>query len=529
MVEIAVQRRFAYIGPRQIGKIIVVEFGMYYVDVCRHPHMRTQRVFLFIDDRGDIEAVAEGMMWRNKYYIKSEAEGIPPSTNLWDYSIIASTPQATLEEAFKRAKEVLEQTVVFKDAKLYDLVTAWCMYTWLRGLFPKNINLYFIGFPNTGKSQALKYCKLFSRYPVDYDPTAEKSYKWAVSHTLGVLSIDEAEYISKVTASKLRKYHETDVVESRVIGLPVIGLATIDLRVDAPIILASTHPPPDIAFLQRGFIIRMVKGTPEVKDFDFIPMLEETRYIVGKTMLTSWRRVFESLNTVYTRLMALDVDERVKDLATPICTILEAIGENWDWVIDYAKYSFNQANFVTPETTAFIQALNLIRSNARVVDGKYVMPMRVVHDILYDVGRTIGANPSKLAFLKQYLFAGCEVEVMGGELVYIADKHTVDSVVENMALHGERSPTPTTATSSCNDETLEGLAETATQYLSSKYVVMEGVYRVPLLELGLDDETTRYVYELMRGRYTYTIRRGVKLERDEDVLYIVIDTNSWGV
>jgi len=427
-------RQIATLGSESIGKIVFVEGQPYYVDIARNPFVRNRPVFLFVDANGEIDVVMEGSPWKGKYIVKYEAEGMPPSQNLYEFSVFTDAELVGLEEAFDMAVEVLKQTVVFRDPRLYELVAAWCAYTWLRGLFPKNVNLYFIGFPATGKSQALRFCKLFARYPVDYDPSAEKSYKWNISYTLGTLLIDEAEYISRVQAAKLRKYHEAGVVETRLIGLPLVGLTPINLRVDAPLVLAATHPPPDTAFLQRGYIIRMQKGSPEIKDFTLIPDLEQRRYTFAKSALCHWKKVFDSLNRVYFQLSFSNIDERIKDLVVPVAAVLEALGRDWDWVVEYAKYSFTQANFVTPETTAFIQTLALIRDEAERVGDKYVLPMRKVSEIMRLVGEVLCANPSKLNYLRQYLFAGCEIGLKEGELVYVADKATVDALIENLSL-----------------------------------------------------------------------------------------------
>lgn len=434
LLQARVERQQASIGPRSIGRIIQTEFGMFYVDVAKNPFIKNQRVFLFISDKGEIEPVFEGTLWKNKYMIKAEMEGMPPSRNLWDFNAFIDTPLLKLNEAYELAREVLEDTVVFKDKRLYDMVVAWCMYTWLRGLFPKNINLYFIGFPATGKSQALRYCKHFARYVVDYDPTAEKSYKWNISHTLGVIAIDEAEYISKIQASKLRKYHESGVFETRLIGLPIVGLTPIDLRVDAPLVLSATHPPSDTAFLQRGFIIRMIKGSPKIKDFDLIPDLDYRKYALAKSVLCNWSKIFETLSRVYYQLSFKNIDERIKDLTIPIATILEVLGKEWDWVLEYAKYSFSQANFVTPETTAFIQSLSIVKSEAMVKGDKYILPISKMSKIIEETARILGASPSKLDYLRQYLFAGCEIGIVDSELCYICDRATVDALLENISI-----------------------------------------------------------------------------------------------
>jgi len=425
------------LSSRDLGKAIQLDDGIYLIDVAKNPFMRNQLVYLFISGDGRIEPVAEGMKFKNKYMVKRESEGITPPSTLYNFTDIVEAPTVPLSEAFNLAKEVLRQTVVFKDDKLYDLVVAWSMYTWVRGLFPKNINLYFIGFPGTGKSQALKFCKLFSRYVVDYDPTAEKSYKWNISSTLGVIAIDEAEYISKIQASKLRKYHETNVIETRLVGLPLMGLTSIDLRVDAPLVLASTHPPADTAFLQRGLIIRMYKGSPEIKDFNLISDLDVRRLIFMKSVITNWFKILLAQSTVYGKLSTMNIDERIKDLALPIATILELLGMSWDWVIDYAKYSFTQSNFITPETTAFIQSLIIIKDKAKLLDGSYVLPLKEVTTIMEALAETLGANPSKLNYLRQYLFAGCEVRLVNGELSYVCDRNTVESLLRNVEVLGD--------------------------------------------------------------------------------------------
>jgi len=426
------QVKSMYIGSGNIGRILQTEDGYFYVDIAKNPFAKNQKAFLFIDRDGNIDVVFENMKFKNKYVVRSETEGMPPARNLWNFDVFVDAQRLDLKEAFELAKEVLQQAVVFKDYKLYDLVTAWCMYTWLRGLFPKNVNLYFIGFPATGKSQALKFCKHFARYAVDYDPTAEKSYKWNISNTLGVIAIDEAEYISKIQASKLRKYHEANVIETRFIGLPVVGLTSIDLRVDAPLVLSATHPPADTAFLQRGFIVRMYKGKPEIKDFDLIADLEARKAIFAKSILCSWAKVFETLSSIYVKLSFMNIDERIKDLALPICVFMELVGLDWNWVIDYARYSFTQANFITPETTAFIQTISLARQEAHAWRDKYILPVEKVSNIIKKVASILGADPSKLNYLRQYLFAGCEIMLVDGTLCYVADRETVDSLVKDL-------------------------------------------------------------------------------------------------
>ena len=422
------------ISSSMIGKIIMLEEGRFYIDIAKNPLIRNQKVFIFIDESGKVDVVFENMKFKNKYKIKSETEGIPPPQILRTADEIVQTPSIDLEKAFEIGRDVIEKTVVFKEKKIYDLVTSWCMWTWVRGFFPKNINLYFTGFPATGKSQALKFCKHFARYMTDYDPSSEKSYKWTISHTLGTLGIDEAEYISKIQASKMRKYHETGVIESRMIGLPLVGLTMIELRVDCPIVVSATHLPPDMAFLQRGFLIRMYKGKPKVKDFDLIYDLEGRKLVFMKSTLTHWRTIYEAMEKCFIKLTYLNIDERVKDLVLPIATILEVLGRDWEWIVDFARRSFVEANFVTPETMAFIQTVSEIRKRGRVIGDKYIIPVRTISEIISSVSKTLGTKSEKLSYLRQYIFAGCEVGIISGELCFIGDKKTIDSLVEDFSI-----------------------------------------------------------------------------------------------
>jgi len=415
------------------------EYGRYLLDLALNPLRRDQVVFLLISEDGKIEAALEGVPWKGKYIIKRETEGLPPSRLLYSINDIVNAPTLPLEKAFDLAHEVLTQTVVFNDLRVYDIVTAWCMYTWLRGLFPKNVNLYFLGLPGTGKSQALKYCKHFARYVVDYDPTSEKSYKWNISFTLGVLAIDEAEYINRIKAAKLRKYHETDVTETRVIGLPLVGLTPIDLRVDAPIVMAATHPPPDTAFMQRGYIIRMTKGSPRIKDFDLIPDLDFRKIVFAKSVLCNWKRVWESLTKVYFKLSARNLDERVKDLALPICAILDTLSFDYEWVLEYAKYSFTQGNFASLESAVFIESLLHVVKDAKTIDGKYVIDMGDAVEKVSKTASKLGVSTSKLSYFIQYLFSGCEVSVLNGGLYYVCDKKTIDAFLRSTTLEKEDS------------------------------------------------------------------------------------------
>ena len=421
---------------KDLGKIFPLGNKEVLVEVARIEENAILKAFLFIHEDGHVEPVIEGTKW-NGIVLKSEDEYLPLPKKLPDFREFLEIETIDLKEAYEEVKRVLEKTVVFPRKEHYDLVTAWTTYTWVRGFFSKNINLYFIGFPATGKSQALRFCKYFARYPIDYDPGSEKSYKWLISRTLGVLLIDEAEYLSRMKVARLRKYHEANVLETRTIGLPMMGLTNIDIRVDAPIVLSSTHPPPDTAFLQRGFIIRMRKGNPEVKDFLLIDNILTLPKVFGKTVICNWKRIFEAYEKVQLKLTFKNMDERIKDLIVPIASVLEALGESWDWVIDYAKYSFTQANFVTPETASFITLVLAIQEKAENTGEYYVIPIEQVNELLEELAEKLGGSPSKIAYLKQYLFAGCELKMKNGKLCYYCDKETVDSIVQNLSFEGD--------------------------------------------------------------------------------------------
>ena len=412
-----------------IGKIAPLPDGLYLIDIARMVGAMETRVVLFIDMKGNIHFFAPKQQTPWGFTVDLEASTLPPPKKLMDIQELLRIDTAKPREAFEMAREIAVQTVVFDDERIYDLIVAWCAYTWIRGFFAKNINIYFTGFPGTGKSQALRFLKHFARYPTDYDPSAEKSYKWHIAQTLGTLMIDEGEYLTKSSTARLRKYHESDVIESRMMGLPFIGLTVIDLRVDAPIAIAATHLPADTAFLQRGFIIRMAKRKPRVKDFNLIPDLEEKAKIFAKTWLCNWFTVYLAMQKVYEELTNLDLDERVKDLVFPIAVILEVVGKDWRWVIDFAEQSFSEANFVTPETMAFLEALARIRQSAVKYRGKYVIPMIEAYTIIDDVAAELKASSQKLRYLLQYIFAGCRVVKCGGTYCFECDAKTVDHVL----------------------------------------------------------------------------------------------------
>jgi len=421
---------------KDIGKIFPLANKAVLVEIARIEENPLLKAFLFFHEDGSIEYVIEGSRYQG-IVIKSEDEFLPLPKKLPDFRTILQTETLDLKEAYESVKRVLEKTVVFPKKEQYDLVTSWVAYSWVRGFFSKNINLYFLGFPATGKSQALKFCKLFARYPIDYDPSSEKSYKWLISRTLGVLLIDEAEYLSKMKTARLRKLHEAGVTETRTLGLPSLGLTNIDIRVDAPIVLSATHPPADTAFLQRGFIIRMRKGNPEVKDF---MLLEETfslPMVFAKTVIVNWKRIFEAYERVTMKLTFKNMDERIKDLVVPVASILEALEEKWDWVIDYAKYSFTQANFVTPETASFISLLLYIREKAEATDSHYIISLEETNRMLEELAGSLGGSASKLNYLRQYLFAGCELKLRKDKFCYFCDKETVDAIVNNLSFEEE--------------------------------------------------------------------------------------------
>jgi len=153
----------------------------------------------------------------------------------------------------------------------------------------------------------------------------------------------------------------------------------------------------------------------------------------------NWKRIFEAYERVMTKLTFKNMDERIKDLIVPIASILEALGEKWDWVIDYAKYSFTQANFVTPETASFISLILLIRDVAEKTEEYYIIPLEDVNKMLEELAERMGASPSKLNYLRQYLFSGCELKLRKDKFCYFCDKETVDAIVNNLSFEEEDS------------------------------------------------------------------------------------------
>jgi len=413
-----------------IGKIMPLPDGYYLLEIMRADLPLPTKVIVLISMKGEIKMYVPKQKTEWGFAFDLEAHNLPAPRKLFEVGEFMNIPTISMREAFARAREVAEQTIVFDDDRIYDLVVAWAAYTWIRGLFPKNINLYITGFPGTGKSQVLNFLKRFARYPTDYDPGSDRSYKWHVAQTLGTLMIDEGEYLTRSSVARLRKYHEAGVIESRMMGLPMIGLTQIDLRVDAPIAVAATHLPRDTAFLQRGFIIRMKKRKPRIKDFNMIPGIEETTKQFAKSFMVNWFTVFLAMQQVHEKLTAMDLDERVKDLVLPIATILEVVERPWEWVVEYAQRSFSEANFVTPETMAFILALDRFRQSAKVVGDHYVAPLTELYIIIDEVAEELQANPAQLRYLLQYVFAGCSVARCINTLCFVCDKKTVDHVVE---------------------------------------------------------------------------------------------------
>ena len=136
-------------------KIIQLPDGMYLVDFARLEYPLPQRVILFISMAGSIEYYTHNSQTKWGFKVVLDVPNQPPPKEVFDIADVVHTETISMKEAFERAKEIAMQTIVFDDERLYDLLVAWCMYTWVRGLFPKNVNLYVTGFPGTGKSQVL--------------------------------------------------------------------------------------------------------------------------------------------------------------------------------------------------------------------------------------------------------------------------------------------------------------------------------------------------------------------------------------
>lgn len=418
------------IATTDVGKVRNVDGKPVYIDVLREP-LRGAKAVLLVEPDGKFHIAVHGQTTPFGT-VMIEMAHIPPPKKVIAADEFTEAEQAELSEAFEMVRETAEKVIVFDDPRYYDLLVAWEAYTWLRGLFPKNVNLYITGFPGTGKSMVLNHIKRFARYPTAYEPGADRSFKWMVSETLATLIIDEGEYLSRSTVAKLRKYHETNVTESRFMGVPMMGLTLVDIRVDAPIALAATHVPKDIAFLQRGIIIRMKKRHPRVKDLSLIAGLEAVRLTFVKTLLLNWFRVYQKIAEIAEELAERAEDERVKDIALPFAVILAAVGRDWRWVIDYAKRSFREAFFVNPESMVFAMFIIMARERAMKADDHYVIPYPLAKQIIDDLADRLNAKRSDLQYLMQYLYAGCDVRVVKGAPAFVCDKRTIDAVVESL-------------------------------------------------------------------------------------------------
>ena len=235
--------------------------------------------------------------------------------------------------------------------------------------------------------------------------------------------------LTKRVLAKLRRKHEL-TFETRMIGLQNVGLTQITLRVDAPIVISATHLPADIAFLQRGFLIRMRKGHPEVKSLEFIEDVNEIRLETVKSVLCNWFKIFEERNNILEELQKVECDERAKDIALPIMTILKVCGRNYQWVLDYALRSIKEAFFSTPETVLFTQLIIELVHRAQTEGDYYVIKYKDVYELCKELIKNIGASPSKVNYLIQYIYAGCEVcQDESGELYFKCHKETVDELL----------------------------------------------------------------------------------------------------
>ena len=418
------------VANTDIGKVRSVNGKPVYIDVLREP-LRGVKAVLIVEPDGKYTVAVHGQSTQYGTVL-IEMFHIPPPKKVIGADEFSEAEQMELSEAFNAVRETAEKVIVFDDPRYYDLLVAWEAYTWLRGLFPKNVNLYITGFPGTGKSMVLNHIKRFARYPTAYEPGADKSFKWMISTTLATLLIDEGEYLTRSSVAKLRKYHETNVTESRFMGVPMMGLTLVDIRVDAPIALAATHVPKDIAFLQRGIIIRMKKRHPKVKDLELLTGIEALRLSFVKTLLLNWFKVYQKIAEIAEELVERAEDERIKDIALPFAVMLSLVGRDWRWVIDYAKRSFREAFFVSPESMVFAMFIAMARDRAAKTETHYVIPYPLAKRIIDDLAERLNAKRNDLQYLMQYLYAGCEIRIANGVPSFVCDKATIDSVVESM-------------------------------------------------------------------------------------------------
>ena len=377
----------------------------------------------------DGELLIPGEVYDVKARLMSGDFGLPRPPMLIDIEDFQSVPIEPLSEVYKQLRSVAEDLIDFHDSNLYDIVTAYTMYTWVRGLFPKNINMYILGFPGTGKSQVASFIKAFGRYVIDYDPGSERSVKWFMSMARGVLLIDEAEYLTKSKLSVLRKYHEK-VVESKMLAVPGKGLTQFVMYVDAPIVVSATHVPSDVAFLQRGYIIRMRKGKPKVKSINDIEGVDELKLVVAKSVLSNWKHILDNTQFVKSELANVDVDERVKDIAIPVMAMLRACGIDYDWVLTYAKKSFVDAFLATPENIMMVKLLRFIVEVGDLDGEFYVIDQDKVMGFVDKVLNETVMTKSRVKYIVQYLYSGCETSIEDGKLVFGCHKPTVDSILK---------------------------------------------------------------------------------------------------
>jgi len=213
------------------------------------------------------------------------------------------------------------------------------------------------------------------------------------------------------------------------LGLPMIGLSVIEMRVDAPIAMSATHLPPDPAFLQRGYLIRMFKRTPQIKDLSLLPEIDDQAKTFGKTVIVNWFKALMAMNAVYQDLANVDIDERIKDLVLPIATILSLIGKSWEFVIDYAKKSFMYAMYSNVASTAYLLALREIRDNARIVDWAYVIPYETALEIIKKWAKMLHVSMRDIKYMMQYLYAGCFTAMCDEGVCFVCDRKTLDNTL----------------------------------------------------------------------------------------------------